>query len=113
VCALFTRHKPLAAVDTATRECTQSDNGDMMVMVNAGLNPPANVPLQAGASVLASIDEQARVDPARPETAFVVGPNYYFKRDNGEFRYLVSLSVTTYQGLMYRVRTLSVLKSAN
>jgi hypothetical protein len=43
------------------------------------------------------------VDKNRAETAFVVGPNYFFKRDQGEFRYLVSLSVTTYQGLMYRV----------
>lgn len=53
--------------------------------------------------MLPSIDEQARIDRNKPETAFVVGPNYYFKRDQGEHRYLVSLSVTTYQGLMYRV----------
>ena len=70
--------------------------------------PPQPVPGPPGASVLASIDAQARVDPNRSETAFVVGPNYYFKRDHGEFRYLVSLSVTTYQGLMYRVRHLPV-----
>jgi hypothetical protein len=67
--------------------------------------PPQVVSGPPGASVLESIDEQARVDPDRPETAFVVGPNYYFKKDHGEFRYLVSLSVTTYQGLMFRVCT--------
>lgn len=64
---------------------------------------PQPVPGPPGASVLESVDGQARVDPNRSETAFVVGPNYYFKKDHGDYRYLVSLSVTTYQGLMYRV----------
>lgn len=70
-----------------------------------GLEAPHPVlPPTSGVNVLPSIDEQARIDRNKPETAFVVGPNYYFKRDQGEHRYLVSLSVTTYQGLMYRVR---------
>lgn len=72
--------------------------------MSAGLEAPHPVlPPTSGVNVLPSIDEQARIDRNKPETAFVVGPNYYFKRDQGEHRYLVSLSVTTYQGLMYRV----------
>lgn len=75
--------------------------------MNVGLEaPPTVFPPTSGVNVLPSIDEQARIDRQKPETAFVVGPNYYFKRDQGEHRYLVSLSVTTYQGLMYRVRHL-------
>lgn len=63
-------------------------------------------PKSSPEQVLREMDMQARMDHRRPETTFVKGRSLYLNRVEGTtIRTLVSLESSTYQGMMYRVRS--------